>query len=213
MTFVIEVIDEKDPTVMNPPENITVKGGIPFTHKIEPRIFADTEETPMTIYATLPGYHYTDIKLPDWLNYRTTTQTFRGKAPVKNESYDIVMDILGADREGNTVKTVFMITVLPNTPCVPKHTNMTHSCEAGSFCSFTVLSSFFNETENDPLLFSVPKLPESWMSWSSLNKTIFGVPEGSSNTSLTIEAEDPAMLMCSFTLHLSVLDAPSTLSL
>lgn len=168
---------------------------------------------PMTIFATLPGYHYTDIKLPDWLNYKTTSQTFRGKAPVKNQTFSVVLDILGADGEGNTAKTVFMITVMPNTACVAQDSKKEHKCETGTFCSFTVLPSFFSDAESDPLQFDVGTLPETWMKWSSLNKTIFGVPESASNSSITVSASDQAMLSCSFTLDLSVDEVASSISL
>jgi len=69
MPFTITVTNEFDLTVLNPPQNLEITSGYFFKYQMEKRIFTDIEQQNIVIWATLPGYHYTDPHLPSWLHF------------------------------------------------------------------------------------------------------------------------------------------------
>ncbi len=152
---------------------------------------------PVTIWATLPGYHYTDPHLPSWLFFDSNTFTFTGTPPVTSTSYNFTLNIVGVDSFANTVNTTFTIFVYKNTPCTAKYTNLTTNCTVGVFCSITILKDHFTEPNDERLYFSLDKITSnSWSKWSDLNATVFGVPASSGNITALVRATDEAGLFC-----------------
>lgn len=97
MTYTITVIDEVDLIVLNPPKNLEITSGYFFKYQMEKRIFWDFEQQNIVIWATLPGYHYTDPHLPSWLHFDQENFTFTGIPPVTSTQYNFTLDIVGVD--------------------------------------------------------------------------------------------------------------------
>ena len=197
MTYTINVLYEEDLIVLNPPQNLEITSGYFFKYQMEKRIFWDLEQSHIVIWATLPGYHYTDPHLPTWLHFDQENFTFTGIPPVTSTQYNFTLDIIGVDNFGNTVNTTLTIIVDPNAACTAKYDNLNITCKEGQFCSFTVIDDYFIEPNDEELVYSLDSVSNnSWSSWSDMNSTIFGVPSSSGNITAVVRATDEAGLYC-----------------
>ena len=131
MTYTINVLYEEDLIVLNPPQNLEITSGYFFKYQMEKRIFWDLEQSHIVIWATLPGYHYTDPHLPTWLHFDQENFTFTGIPPVTSTQYNFTLDIIGVDNFGNTVNTTLTIIVDPNAACTAKYDDLNITCKEG----------------------------------------------------------------------------------
>lgn len=93
---------------------------------------------PVVLWASLPGYHYTDPKLPSWLHFDSHKFIFSGQPPVSTTEYNVTIEIHGVDKFGNVANTTFTIEVFPNTNCTSKYTQLNLTCNLNEFCSLTI---------------------------------------------------------------------------
>ena len=137
---------------------------------------------PVVIWATLPGYHYTDPHLPSWLHFDPHTFKFTGQPPVTSTAYNLTLNIFGVDKFSNAANTTFTIEVYPNTNCTPKYAQINQTCKINEFCSLTIQPDYFIEVENEMLVYSLYNISnQTWAHLSDLNGTLYGVPGSSQN--------------------------------
>lgn len=164
MTFTITVLPVTPVVLNTAPKNFEIRSAYFFTYQLEKRIFLDNQnQLPVTIWASLPGHHYTDPKLPSWLHFDAPNLMFSGQPPASTTEYNITLDIVGVDKFGNVANTTFTIEVFANTACTPKNSQINVTCTVGTYCSFTVQPDYFTEKENEALVYSLTKISNS--SW------------------------------------------------
>lgn len=87
--------------------------------------------------------------------------------------------------------------MFPNTACYSKYSDLNITCTEGVFCSFTIVDDYFEEPNDESLVYSLDSVSEnSWTEWSDMNATIFGVPSSSGNITAVIRATDDVGLYC-----------------
>jgi hypothetical protein len=185
MNFILTVLAVIPVSVLNHPQNLRIRSGYFFKHELEKRIFQDTQNMqPIVIWATLPGYHYADPKLPSWLHFDPHNFYFSGQAPVTTSPYNLTLLIFGVDKFSNAANTTWTIEVYPNTNCTVKYPLVSSKCIINQFCSLTIQPDYFNETETEMLVYSLYSITNaSWTHWSNINHTLYGVPSTPQNVS------------------------------
>ena len=100
-------------------------------------------------------------------------------APDEEEYFNLELEIYAVDPDMNYVKTTLLIEVYPNHHCeiMLDEAYRIMNCTENQFCSFTILWDHVKDEDDDLLYFhsNIP-LNHVWLKFSSLNKTLFGIP-------------------------------------
>ena len=169
---------------------------------------------PVVIWATLPGFQYTDPHLPSWLHFDPHKFLFSGQPPVSSSAYNLTLNIYGIDQFGNMANTTFTIDVFPNTNCTAKYTQLNMTCNVGEFCSLTIQPDYFIEAESEYMTYSLYNISNTtWAHWSDLNYTLYGIPSKSGNVTAVVQAKDVVGLTCLGNISVTVKDLSSSAEL
>jgi hypothetical protein len=198
MNFILTVLAVIPVSVLNHPKNLRIRSGYFFKHELEKRIFQDTQNMqPIVIWATLPGYHYTDPQLPSWLHFDPHNFLFSGQPPVSTTPYNLTVLLYGVDKFSNAANTSWTIEVFPNTNCTAKYPWVNITCSQNQFCALTIQPDYYNETETETLTYSLYSISnQTWAHWSDINGTLYGVPPSAMNVTLVVMAKDVVGLTC-----------------
>ncbi len=153
-----------------------------FEYKIPDDTFEDVDANDTLTYtATLAN----DDPLPDWLNFDTETQTFRG-VPKNGDVGDIDVKVTLTDSASSSVSDTFTLSVTNTNDAPVVDTEITdQSVDEDSTFSFEVPDDTFDDVdfdndENETLTYSATlangdPLP-SWLSFNAGTKTFSGTP-------------------------------------
>lgn len=114
-------------------------------------------------------------------------------APDEPEYFNFELEIYAVDPDFNVQKTTLLIEVYPNHACKVylDDDKRVLNCTEKEFCSFAILWDHVKDDDDDNLFFhsNIP-LNHIWLKFSSLNKTIFGVPNLAKDLNATIFVYD-----------------------
>lgn len=100
-----------DPTVANPIVDQNASAGEAFSFTLPDTVFADIDDTALTLAATLES----GDSLPSWLTFDPATGLFSGTPSAANAGA-INIQVSATDDEAGTISDVFVLTVAPSDP-------------------------------------------------------------------------------------------------
>lgn len=120
-TQIINVVDTAPSVTTTPLQPTTITAGFPFNFALDPSLFSDADNDPLTYNATLQNGQ----SLPFWLNFNSTDEVFTGTAPAGSVGI-VQVQITATDTFGETASRNFDLNVLSGsntTHVVPTDSN------------------------------------------------------------------------------------------
>lgn len=206
----INITPEFEPyRLPNTLENIKIRAGQSFEHQLDRRVWYDQDQRDIVMFASLPGRHWTDPQLPDWITYDEYNQIFTGKAPDYTEQTNLTLEITGYDVYEHYMTANFTIEIYPNAGCYAAYDPVNVACEEKTFCGYTILDDMFQDGDGDKVRVTILTPPQNnWLKFSTMNNSFFGYPEEAYNQfKLDFQGTDPYGAICYQSIYFEVLAA------
>ena len=193
-SFVLEIdpaAPNAPPTVANAIQDQSTAEEATFTFTVPANTFADADNDPLSLTATLAN----GAPLPSWLTFNAATRTFSGR-PDDAQVGKISVLVTASDGKGGTVSDTFDITVTPvNDVPVVAAAFPDQTITEGTAFNFVVPKATFTDVDGDALTLTATQsngaaLP-AWLVLNSTTWTFTGTaPAGSPDLAITLKADD-----------------------